>query len=314
MRLTITSRRRRSNGRLPKINQKLEAIMDTPLQYRDLWHHFEVCFFDLDGCLHFGDTPAERAKELLRLIRSRGRRVGFITNNSRLNAAEIALKLRAMGLEADSCDIVTATEAAATYVAETFGRVSVKVAGSASLRQALLQLGHRVLEWDDPAVAEAIVVGRDTEFTYGRLEEIANQSRRGARVVATNPDASHPGADGAIVPESGSLVAAIESAAGVKVEAIGKPHPYLFQLAMKRSRAQPPECMMVGDNLHTDIAGAAQAGMMSVWIRHAAAAGVGDIARPAQAGGSATPTWTVSALSELYAALERASSGYRARR
>ena len=48
--------------------------------------------------------------------------------------------------------------------------------------------------------------------------------RRGARLIATNDDATYPTPDGPI-PGGGAIVAAVSTAAGVAPTIAGKPHP-----------------------------------------------------------------------------------------
>ncbi|WP_178023477.1 HAD-IIA family hydrolase [uncultured Paenibacillus sp.] len=261
-------------------------------------------FFDLDGCIYFGGKLADRANDLMDLLRSLGYRIGFITNNSRENAAEIRDKLTQMGLRLEDEMVFSATEAVAAFLKDAFGPVTVKAAGSASLNEALADAGHHVLDWGGPDPAEIVVVGRDTEFDYRRLEQIVNEIVRGARVVSTNPDYSHPGEGGRLVPETGSLLAAVESITGRAALCVGKPHAWLYELAMRHYGVTPAECVMVGDNLATDIAGAQQAGMKTVWVRDAFLPqfeGYGGLA--------VVPTMTVSRLSELYELLLRGSGG-----
>jgi HAD superfamily hydrolase (TIGR01450 family) len=252
-------------------------------------------FFDLDGCIYFGGKLAERANELLELLRGKGYRIGFITNNSRENAAEIRDKLTKMGLHLEDELIINATEAVAAYLGETFGPVAVKTAGSASLIGALLDAGHRVLDWTCPDPADVVVVGRDTEFDYRRLEQIVNEVARVACVVSTNPDYSHPGENGRLVPETGSLLAAVESITGRPALSVGKPNAWLYELAMRKYGVTPAECVMIGDNLATDITGAEQAGMKTVWVRNAF-----QPKRDGDDKSTVIPTVTVGMLSELY--------------
>ncbi|WP_081505157.1 HAD-IIA family hydrolase [Paenibacillus senegalensis] len=260
-------------------------------------------FFDLDGCICFGRKLAGRANELLDLLRHQGYRVGFITNNSRENAVEIRKRLIEMGLRLEDELIVSATEAVAGYLRKEYGRVRVKAAGSPSLSEALANAGHRVLDWEEADPAEVIVVGRDTEFDYLKLEQIVNEIALGARLISTNPDYSHPGEDGRLIPETGSLLAAVKSITGRPVVSIGKPHAWLYELAMCEYGVVPEECVMIGDNLATDITGADQAGMKTVWVRHSLAPGAGNR--------SVAPTVTVSTLAELYDELLLSGSGRR---
>jgi putative hydrolase of the HAD superfamily len=48
---------------------------------------------------------------------------------------------------------------------------------------------------------------------------------------------------------------------------IGKPEPAFFDAAMKRIKANSEECLMIGDDLDSDIEGARRAGIDQVWFR-----------------------------------------------
>ena len=47
---------------------------------------------------------------------------------------------------------------------------------------------------------------------------------------------------------------------------VGKPDPSIFRHALEQLAAQPHEAVMVGDNLHADIAGAQALGIGTVWV------------------------------------------------
>jgi HAD superfamily hydrolase (TIGR01450 family) len=251
-------------------------------------------FFDLDGCIYFGGKLAERANDLLDLFRGQGYRIGFITNNSRENAVEIRDKLLKMGLRLEDEMIFSATEAIAAFLKEMHGPLAVKTAGSESMNGALANAGHNVLDWTWPAAADAIVIGRDTAFNYRALEHIVNEAARGARIYSTNPDYSHPGEGGRLVPETGALLAAVESILGRSALSIGKPHAWLYELAMRSYEVNPAECVMIGDNLKTDIVGAEQVGMKTVWIRNF------QLQQGEVNSSAIIPTVVVGELSELY--------------
>ncbi|MFD1776440.1 HAD-IIA family hydrolase [Paenibacillus rhizophilus] len=223
--------------------------------------------FDLDGCIYYGDTPAAGAKELLELLRHEGKRCFFVTNNSTQTAKEIASKMSRIGIQAEPDEIVTVTDNAGHYLKGKFGGcVKVKVAGSEALQSSVLGVGHELIPIDSPAPADVILVGRDVTFDYDKLQMIVNDVHRGAKVVGANCDSHHVGTGGKIIPETGSLTAAIETMIGLKIEHIGKPSPYLFQSVLNRYGLDPDHCIMVGDNFMTDMAGGVQAGLRTVWI------------------------------------------------
>lgn len=49
-------------------------------------------------------------------------------------------------------------------------------------------------------------------------------------------------------------------------EKIRKPHPKIFEIALRKMKATPDESIMVGDTLTADILGAQRAGMRAIWI------------------------------------------------
>jgi HAD superfamily hydrolase (TIGR01509 family) len=69
-----------------------------------------------------------------------------------------------------------------------------------------------------------------------------------------------------------------------------KPNPEFMLAAARELRVTPGECLVVGDSLPADIAGARAAGMRSVWVNRDAAAS------PAEA---PMPDWEIDSLAEL---------------
>lgn len=52
------------------------------------------------------------------------------------------------------------------------------------------------------------------------------------------------------------------------VDGVAKPAREAFELATARLGVAPDRCVFVGDNPHTDVDGARQAGLTAVWFRH----------------------------------------------
>src|SRR5436853_319517 len=63
--------------------------------------------FDLDGCVWTGDVLVPGAAELLALLRSQGRGVCFLTNNSRARAQTLQAKLERLGVQASTHEVLT---------------------------------------------------------------------------------------------------------------------------------------------------------------------------------------------------------------
>jgi HAD superfamily hydrolase (TIGR01459 family) len=61
-------------------------------------------------------------------------------------------------------------------------------------------------------------------------------------------------------------LAEVYAANGGNVLAFGKPNPAIYRMALERLGVAPAKVLAIGDSLHTDIAGAAHAGLDSVWV------------------------------------------------
>jgi 4-nitrophenyl phosphatase len=72
--------------------------------------------------------------------------------------------------------------------------------------------------------------------------------RDGARLLATNDDATYPTPDG-LIPGGGAILAGVSTAAGVAPEVAGKPHRPMAALVRDRVG---DEGVMVGDRPDTD--------------------------------------------------------------
>jgi glycerol 3-phosphatase-2 len=218
---------------------------------------YDAFLFDLDGVLYRGDRAVPGAAETLTALREAGREVIFLTNNSARTPHAVAEKLEGMGIRADPSGVVTSAMAAASMLE---GVRSAFVIGEEGLRAALAEAGMEVLG-GEPARADAVVIGWDRTFDYDALRIASVLVQRGARLYATNTDASYPAPGGELWPGAGALVAAVEATTGVRAEAGGKPQAPLFEAALDRAGTRPARTLMVGDRVETDLVGAARVGI-----------------------------------------------------
>ncbi|HUG87407.1 MAG TPA: HAD-IIA family hydrolase [Actinomycetota bacterium] len=218
---------------------------------------YDAVLFDLDGVLYRGDRSIPGAPDTLRALREKGREVVFLTNNSARTPEEVAEKLEGMGIPADPSRVVTSAMATASMLD---GLRSAFVIGEEGLRAALTDAGVEVLGGETER-ADAVVIGWDRSVDYEALRTASVLIQRGARLFATNTDASYPAPGGELWPGAGALVAAVEATTGVRAEVGGKPHSPLFEAALDRAGARPERTLMVGDRVETDLVGADRAGI-----------------------------------------------------
>jgi HAD superfamily hydrolase (TIGR01450 family) len=215
---------------------------------------------DLDGTLVSGNHVMAGAKDLLDYAADR---YAIVSNNSRDTATTLARKLARLGLRVKPERIVLAGEQAARLVAQRYPQARVRVVASPALARFAASLGCNVVEHEP----DVILLGRDVNFGYMRLKSVANQLRRGAKLMVANPDLNHPSADGGVTPETGSLMHAVVACAGVEPTCVvGKPEPLLFRQALQRLGTDAADTLVIGDNPLTDGAGARQLAMRCLLV------------------------------------------------
>lgn len=250
---------------------------------------YDAILLDLDGVLYRWPEPIPGAADAVVRLREAGKRLAFVTNNASPTPRQVVERLAAVGVGAEEDEVVTSAVATAAMLAEQ-GVDRVFVIGEDGLLQALADARIQIAaDGSDPV--DAVVVGFDRRADYTKLKDASVLIAQGARLVASNADASFPAPGGEIWPGAGALLAAIETTTGVRGEIVGKPEAPLMMRALATAGGGRP--LVVGDRLDTDIAGAARLGWDSALVLTGVATR-GDVDRSQWA-----PTMVVDSLADL---------------
>jgi 4-nitrophenyl phosphatase len=200
---------------------------------------------DLDGVVWLAGEPIGEVARAIGRLRGVGVDVLFVTNNSAPSTGELLARLSRAGVTAGPADVLSSADAAASLLAD--GQRAGFVGGD-GLREALERRG--VVLTSEPPV-DAVVVGWTQQFDFDQLTEAATLARSCGRLIGTNEDPTHPTPQG-LLPGTGSLLAAVATASGLRPEVAGKPHAALVSLV--RQRIGPPDRLrlVVGDQPRTD--------------------------------------------------------------
>ena len=196
---------------------------------------------DLDGVIWLGDQPIAGSADAVARLRAAGESVVFVTNNSSEPVGFVEAKLARHGIPAAG-DVLTSAMAAAALVDP--GEVALVCAGP-GVDEALAARGVRTVR---EGKADVVVVGFHRDFDYGRMVAASAAVRGGARLLATNDDATYPTPDG-LIPGGGAILAAVSTASGVVPEVAGKPNTPMADLLRARVGG---DGVMVGDRPDTD--------------------------------------------------------------
>ena len=220
--------------------------------------------FDLDGTLYIGEQLIPGAAEAVAALRAAGSRVAFLTNKPLQLPADYAQKLTRLGIPATGADVVSSTDALLHYLKRHAAGARLYPIAEPVLINLLVEAGFEMAA--DPEHTDVVVVSFDRSFHYEKLRVGFLAVRRGARIVATNPDVYCPTPDGGL-PDCGALLAALEAATGVRAEAVvGKPSRPMGETVLERLGTAPADTLLVGDRFETDVRMAREAGMASALV------------------------------------------------
>jgi len=246
--------------------------------------HYDAFIVDLWGTLHNGIEPLPGAIDCLARLKAAGKSIALLSNAPFRTSVVVELIDR-IGVPHDLYDCVLSS-----------GEVAWRaVAGRsdpwhAALGRRAVFIGndrHRSM-LDNPQVEEVEAIG-DADFVMctgprqatdaidDYLSELAAAASRDLPMICANPDREVIRGEAREIC-AGAIAERYETEFGGDVAWHGKPFRPVFDEVL-RMLDEPPRArvLMIGDGVHTDIAGAAAAGLDAVLICggiHAAALGI----------------------------------------
>jgi phosphoglycolate phosphatase len=232
------------------------------------------CFiFDCDGVIWRGDSVIEGVPETLDYLRSRGKQLIFVTNNSTKSRAGYLKKFLSLGLNVSAEEIYSSSYAAAAFLeAEQFPKdKKVYVVGEIGIQEELdlkginhiggpadadkkVELTPGMFLEHDHDVA-AVVVGFDRNINYYKIQyaTLCIRENPGCQFLATNLDAVTHLTDAQEWAGNGSMVGAIRGSTKQEPTVVGKPSDFMLGNIAEKFNLRRDQICMVGDRLDTDI-------------------------------------------------------------
>ncbi len=217
----------------------------------------KAVFLDISGVLYDGNEVIPGAIMAVESLRKRGLLLRFVTNTATQSQHQIQQKLTDMGFAVELDEIYTAPIAARDYLVQAglspFSLVHPSIAP---------MFGE--METDQPS---AVLIGdaRD-KFDYEHLNRAFQLCRKGAPLIAIAKNRYFK-EGGQLQLDSGAFVQAIEWASGVEALVMGKPAKAFFDQVVASTGFAAKDCVMVGDDVESDVAGAVKAGLQGVLVQ-----------------------------------------------
>ncbi|KAI9645805.1 p-nitrophenyl phosphatase [Ciborinia camelliae] len=238
---------------------------------------FDVFLFDCDGVLWSGDHIFPGTVETLELLRSKGKKIVFVTNNSTKSRTEYQKKLTTLGIPSNVDEIFGSAYSSAIYISRILKLPAPKnkvfVLGESGIETELKTEGVEFIGGTDPAyrrditpedykgIADGsllddnvgvVLAGLDFHINYLKLCHAYHYLRRGAVFLATNTDSTLP-SNHTFFPGAGSISIPLINMIGKEPTALGKPNQAMMDSIEGKFQFDRKKTCMVGDRLNTDI-------------------------------------------------------------
>ncbi|VYS68429.1 unnamed protein product [Arabidopsis thaliana] len=233
----------------------------------------ETFIFDCDGVIWKGDKLIEGVPETLDMLRAKGKRLVFVTNNSTKSRKQYGKKFETLGLNVNEEEIFASSFAAAAYLQSiNFPKdKKVYVIGEEGILKELELAGFQYLGGPDDVKRQielkpgflmehdhdvgAVVVGFDRYFNYYKIQygTLCIRENPGCLFIATNRDAVTHLTDAQEWAGGGSMVGALVGSTQREPLVVGKPSTFMMDYLADKFGIQKSQICMVGDRLDTDI-------------------------------------------------------------
>ncbi|HEX5013199.1 MAG TPA: HAD-IIA family hydrolase [Candidatus Limnocylindrales bacterium] len=269
---------------------------------------------DLDGVIVLAEKPVPGAAEAIGALAARRIPFRIVTNTSLVSRATLSRWGASMGAPIPPDRFQSALSVSAAYTARHFRGQPLYVLTSDDARVEFD--GQRLLTDEEAskpdARAAAVIVGDAPEAaTWQNMNRAFRLIRNGAVLLGMHKNRWWLTPDGPTI-DSGSYVAGLEFASGIRAKVLGKPAREFFTeaatalAAEARAGGQPAlrrrDIAMVGDDLDTDVRAAQRAGLRGVFVlsgKHTR-----DDLGAATRRGRPAPDFVAESLAEVVAALD----------
>lgn len=241
---------------------------------------------DLDGVIYNDSKPITGADETVAWLKEQFIPFRFITNTTMKSRQTLAEKLASMNIQTKPENIFSAASAAADFLrAKKKNRAMLLLLEDAKKE-------YRGIPQDEQNVDYVVVGDMGDAFTIPLLNKAFNCLMQGAQLIALQKNRFWLSDEGYRM-DAGAFVALLEYASNQSSVLIGKPSAEFYRLALKSLGLKPEEALMVGDDVESDIAGAAAIGIKTCLMK------TGKFREQDLARSAVKPDWILPGIADL---------------
>lgn len=218
---------------------------------------------DLDGTMYRGNQVIAKAVTFIQLLQKHHVSYVFVTNNATRTRKQNLAHMEHLGFSGiKEADFFTSATAAVSYMKKHSNEHYVYAVGEQGLFEAIGEGGYEI----DKHKAKLVFVGLARDMDYQSYSEAARILRQNhALLIGTNQDRRIPEGDSFSIG-NGAIVEMLRYASEAETILIGKPNPPMMEEVLAYVGKSKEECIVIGDNLETDIAFAKDNGLCSIMV------------------------------------------------
>ena len=130
---------------------------------KEMLNKIKIVLLDLDGTIYLGDKLIGDVVNTLSLLRSAGKKLVYLTNNSSRSDEEYRKKLNARGILDENDDVYTSARATIEFLNAEHKRSSVYLAGTDAVKKDFADAGVKLT---DEHHAEIAVLSYDVTLDF----------------------------------------------------------------------------------------------------------------------------------------------------
>ncbi|CAL4204048.1 unnamed protein product [Meganyctiphanes norvegica] len=241
-----------------------------------LLNDIDTVLLDCDGVLWAGARGMDvinRSNEAVQKLKSLGKNVFFVTNNSTRSQENYMEKCRILNFDIEKKNILCAPFILAHYLKKIGFKKKIYVVGAAGLAEEINKVGVDCIGLGPDSLPEemyksvadgsigldpevgGVVVGFDRDFNYAKIVKATCYLTNPECIfLATNTDKVYPVLGTPYhLPAAGVVLNTLECSSGRKAQVMGKPALNMFNYLVDEYQIDPKRTLMVGDTIYTDI-------------------------------------------------------------
>lgn len=223
----------------------------------------KTLLIDLDGTMYRGKRVIPAAIRLIQKLHENHVPYVFVTNNATRTPKQNADHMISLGFTGIRPEaFFTSAMAAVAHMKKISKARHVFCIGEAGLQEAVKQGGYEI----DEKQAELVFVGLDRYADFSLYSRAARCLRHNhALLIGTNKDRRVPDGDSFLIG-NGAILEMLQYASEADRINIGKPSGIMMEETLAYIGKSADECIVLGDNLETDVAFGKDNGVMTIMV------------------------------------------------